>query len=206
MELPQIVGLDVTTGLRHANGNMHLFARLLRSFASDFAGFATKVESSLQAGNQEDALRQAHTLKGLAATLGAHEIRALATALEQCLHEKDLVLTRQQLTDTGVALEALLSEVRVFFVDSDAMASESGPIATVASPAQSPPSTPLEQWLPRLKELLASGDTDARTLWDAQKPGIGNQMPKSVVERISAAIEGFDFDGALGELPPKRDP
>jgi len=206
LELPQIVGLDITTGLRHANGNKQLYVRLLRRFASDFAGFATKVESSLQADNREDALRQAHTLKGLAATLGAHEIRTLATALEQCLHEKDLVLARQQLTDTGVALEALLSGVRVVFVDSDAMASESGPIATVPSPAQGPPSTPLEQWLPRLKELLASGDTDARTLWDAQQPGIGNQMPKSVVERISAAIEGFDFDGALGELPPKRDP
>ena len=201
--MPQIVGLDSATGLRHANGNKQLYARLLRSFTVDFADFSTRMEATLQAGKQEEALRQAHTLKGLAATLGAHEIRGLATVFEQSLRDQDRVLARQQLTEIGDALDALLSAINMVFVDGMASDSERGQIADAASTAQTSPSTPIEQWLPRLKELLACGDTDARTLWETEKPGIGNQMPPSVVERVSAAIEGFDFDGALEGLAHK---
>ncbi|MEO8542165.1 MAG: response regulator, partial [Betaproteobacteria bacterium] len=201
IELPQIMGLDISAGLRHTNGNKALYTRLLRGFATDFAGFAGKVETMLQAGGQDEALRQAHTLKGLAATLGAHEIRSLATVFEQRLRDKDLALARLQLTDTGIALESLLSAIRLVFVDTDAMGfdvklmvgtdADAEPVRTI---------TPIDQWLPQFKQLLASGDTDARTMWETHKPTIGNQLPRSVVERISVAIEGFDFDGALREM------
>jgi HPt (histidine-containing phosphotransfer) domain-containing protein len=133
----------------------------------------------------------------LAATLGAHEIRGLATVFEQSLRDQDRVLARQQLTEIGDALDALLSAINMVFVDGVALDSERGQVADAASTAQPSPTTPIEQWLPRLKELLACGDTDARTLWESEKPGIGDQMPPSVVARVSAAIEGFDFDGAL---------
>jgi two-component system, sensor histidine kinase and response regulator len=203
MALPQIVGLDSATGLRHANGNKQLYERLLRRFSVDFAGFATRMEATLQAGNHDEALRQAHTLKGLAATLGAHEIRALATGLEQGLREQDWRLAQEQLTDIGDALEALLSAINMVFVEGTALDSALAPNDTVATPAQTPPATPIEQWLPRLKELLSCGDTDARTLWEAEKTGIGDQLPPPVVEEVSKAIERFDFEGALEGLAAK---
>ena len=198
--LPQFVGLDVTAGLRHANGNQDLYSRLLQSFASDFAGFAIRVESMLDDQERDAARRQIHTLKGLAATLGAHEVRSRAAMLEQSLHENDQSLARQQLVEIGVALESLFRAIGSGYVHSDPTAFDFRTLATPDKSLHTLTTAPIDQWLPQLKDLLANGDTDARTLWDTQKSNIGDQMSGSVIDRVSAAIETFDFDEALREL------
>jgi two-component system sensor histidine kinase/response regulator len=203
-DLPQIVGLDLAAGLRHTNGNKNLYLRLLRSFGNDLGGFAVKVETALQADDQDGALRQAHTLKGLAATLGAHEVRNLTTQLDVALRAGDAATVRLQLAETGAALESLLSAIRMVFLEMDSMPADAGPDAPGAKTEAGQARIPIADWLPKLKALLASGDADAQTLWEAQKPYIGDQLPGDVVERVSVAMEGFDFDAAAGELGALR--
>ncbi len=201
-ELPQIIGLDLVAGMRHTNGNQLLYVRLLGSFARDFAGFADKLQRLLQAGQTDEALREAHTLKGLAATLGAYEIRSMTTRLESSIREgSDPALLQQQLVDTGDALDSLLSAIRAVLDGADALP-QVYPAAATAAPNAAPGTAviPITEWLPQLKALLASGDTEARTLWDARKPDIGEQLPTRVIERVSAAMDVFDFDAAVREL------
>ncbi len=207
LDLPQIIGLDLAAGLRHTNGNRSLYARLLVSFARDFGGFAVKLLGLLESDRADEALRVVHTLKGLAATLGAREVRSLATALESAIRDvTDPAQVRHHLAETGDALDALLGAIRLVYGDSDGLP-QIGTGAQPTSDADAGASPiPITEWLPRFKALLASGDTDACTLWETQKSGIGNQLPTHVVERVSAAMEVFDFDGARGELPGERDP
>jgi len=140
-ELPLIMGLDIAAGLRHTSGNKALYAKLLASFARDFVGFADNMQRLLQSGQSDEALRQAHTLKGLAATLGAHEVRSLTTTLESSIRDGiDPAEVRQQLTDTGDTLDALLGAIRMVFVDTDGLPqhdSQSRP-APEASPDAAP--------------------------------------------------------------------
>ncbi len=199
--LQPIIGLDFAVGLRHTNGNKVLYARLLVSFCHDFAGFADKLRDLLAAGHFDEALRQVHTLKGLAATLGAHDVCGITIKLELSLRDSiDPVQVGQHLADTGDALEALLSAIRLRLSDTDVLPGrgEESPAAAASNTGPSP--IPITDWLPGFKALLASGDTDACTLWETHKPAIGNQLPMSVIDRVSAAMEVFDFDLAGREL------
>ncbi len=206
-ELPQIIGLDLAAGLRHTNGNKRLYARLLAGFARDSGGFADKLQKVLQSGHFDEALRQTHTLKGLAATLGAYEVRSLATALESSIRDGvDPAQVRQQLTDTGNALDSLLGAIREVFGEADGSPHRDAESRVVLEMAPSTSTIPIADWLPRFKALLAIGDTDACTMWESHRTDIGDQLPKNVIERVSAAMDVFDFDLAGRELGDGRRP
>jgi CheY-like chemotaxis protein len=78
--LASVEGLDVAAGLRVANGRFDLYLRLLSRFVRSDDGDAPR--AALTAGDAVAARRAAHTLKGVAATLGAFALREAAAALE----------------------------------------------------------------------------------------------------------------------------
>ncbi|WP_201220301.1 PAS domain S-box protein [Halochromatium roseum] len=81
--LAAIEGLETNAGLHACNGRLDLYQRLLRRFLD-----ATDTASLLQALanlDLETAQRTAHSIKGVAATLGAESVRAQAFALEQAI-------------------------------------------------------------------------------------------------------------------------
>ena len=195
----EIDGLDLTAGLRHAGGNATLLAQLLRRFANDFAQFSTHLEALLATGNWEDAARQAHTLKGLSATLGANHIRPLATRLEQSLVARDMAAARRDLAVIGAAAEKLVSDLRAHFgtdVANSAISFESSASKPLPENLDAA-TTQLSDWLPRLRELLQEGDNDARELWKSRQVEIGGQLPFQLTQNVSQALANFEFDAAL---------
>ena len=68
-------------------GKKPLYRTLLRKFAEQQRGAALGIRESLDAGDLVAAERRAHTVKGLAATLGAAEVQADALALEIAIRE-----------------------------------------------------------------------------------------------------------------------
>jgi two-component system sensor histidine kinase/response regulator len=198
----------VAAGLRHANGNSDLYIRLLRNFAVDFDGFAANVETMLESGDWLAASGRAHTLKGLAATLGAWEVRALTTGLEQAIRGRDLVFARQHLAQTGSSLDSVLSAVRIVFNDAEFALADHSPEDERYGPTWQPDgeSAPIASWLPHLRALLEQGDAEALTYWRTRKLEIGKQMPEELIERMTAKIDGFDFDAALSLLALAQDP
>jgi HPt (histidine-containing phosphotransfer) domain-containing protein len=63
-------------------GNKRLYKKLLVQFHARQGASATDCQEALSAGDAEKANRIAHTLKGLAATIGADDLTACALALE----------------------------------------------------------------------------------------------------------------------------
>jgi HPt (histidine-containing phosphotransfer) domain-containing protein len=201
--LPQIVGLDVRSGLHYAGGKVSLYSQLLRQFACDFSMFAGAFESSLNAGNWEDAVRQAHTLKGLAASLGAIDLQPRAAALEHAARAHDMTRSRDNLAHAIECLAPLLSALRRHYaVDEGADAQARigrTPQASADGPAGS--NAELAAWRRRFRDLLQQADVEARELW-ASRPGeIDAWLPSHVAHRITQALENFEFDAALGLLP-----
>jgi CheY-like chemotaxis protein len=70
------VGVDLSGALRRLGGKQEVYQRMLATFVNDLQGMATQLRDDAAQGNAEQAKRLLHTLKGLAATLGAS---ALAT-------------------------------------------------------------------------------------------------------------------------------
>jgi hydrogenase maturation protease len=85
-ELPPLPGVDIARGLTLMHNKRDLYRRMLCKFRDDVAGsFALEIRQQLSAGQQQDAVRLAHSLKGAARTLGIIELGDRAAELEAAL-------------------------------------------------------------------------------------------------------------------------
>ncbi|MBF0421851.1 MAG: response regulator [Magnetococcales bacterium] len=83
-EWPVWKAIDTATGLLHVSGNLELYRRLLTDFVHN-QGASLERLRSLMGAHDQAATREAHTLKGLAGTIGALRLQASAASLEECL-------------------------------------------------------------------------------------------------------------------------
>ncbi|MFM8609890.1 MAG: response regulator [Burkholderiaceae bacterium] len=87
VRLPQVDGLDTAEGLRRLLDNRDLYIDLLHEFVNTESHTPRHIEDALDAGDIARARRLAHTLKGVATTLGAIAISERAAAVENALYE-----------------------------------------------------------------------------------------------------------------------
>jgi two-component system sensor histidine kinase/response regulator len=106
--LAAIDGLNVEFGLKNVRGKLSSYRRLLGLFLQSHSEDAKALRASLEAGQQADALRAAHTLKGAAATLGIEALRQTAFELETALRQN------AGPSDINPLLEALDSKLSAF--------------------------------------------------------------------------------------------
>ncbi|WP_018605613.1 response regulator [Uliginosibacterium gangwonense] len=95
-------GINVEVGLRFCNDSPDFFQKMLEKFLVSRTGQIEALQALLKAGDHASGIRVAHTLKSVAATLGAEQLAAAAIALE-------VVLTRGEAYATE--LERLVSEM-----------------------------------------------------------------------------------------------
>ena len=81
----QITGIDVALGLRQCAGNQTLYRSLLQKFQAMLAATLAQARRALADGQTDTAERLLHTLKGVAANVGAGPCSLLCAALEQAL-------------------------------------------------------------------------------------------------------------------------
>ncbi|MBB5022876.1 transporter substrate-binding domain-containing protein [Desulfurispira natronophila] len=112
-QMPQMPGVNTSLGLSRASGNQTLYRKLLAGFQSRHLGSAQEMERLLRAGQVQDAVRVAHTLKGTAANLGMDELSEAAGALMHGLESKArdseslIAEVRSWLSTVGNSLEEL---------------------------------------------------------------------------------------------------
>ena len=110
--LADIAGLDIALGRRQALGRDTLYIRLLRQFVSGQADAAARIASALAAADWTGAERAAHTLKGVAAQIGATELRPLAERLERAIHNHSPMSLLETLqAETAGALADLIEAI-----------------------------------------------------------------------------------------------
>ena len=82
LELP---GIDDEQGLFRASHNRKLYEKLLKSFVRDFAGAVAEITRCLTENDRETPRRIVHSIKGVAANLGADLLSAAAAGVETSL-------------------------------------------------------------------------------------------------------------------------
>ncbi|NEX21939.1 response regulator [Thiorhodococcus mannitoliphagus] len=187
-DLPRIPGLDTRQGLRRVGGNESLYLDLLRKFATQYKDAQAKLEVDLDSRDWGSMMRYAHSLKGVAATLGMDEVAARALALERAAKTEDLGAPAK-LRDFIQALDPMLHGLHKLAPARPA----STPVisSTLATPHAA------AQQIERIRVLLAEGDIEAADLWRTQSNAIAEFLPVTTMQRIGRAMERFDFDNAL---------
>lgn len=83
--LPDLSGVNVAESVRRIGGNVALYFSLLDKFRVKQRNFATSFLEALAANDQDTAERLAHTLRGIAGTLGAETLQDFARSLESSI-------------------------------------------------------------------------------------------------------------------------
>ena len=193
-----VEGLDTDLGLRRCLGRPDLYLRLLRQFAEGQDQEARQLQVALEQSNWLVAQRLAHTLKSVAANLGALRLQALADSLERALAaqapgppDTQHLLAQGQQVD--LATRHLLQQLALALgpapryrpvADAPAIAARLPAPGAIAAP---------------LRELLARGDFDALALVVSQANPLRQAMGTQF-EPFERALAAFDFDRAIALL------
>jgi two-component system sensor histidine kinase/response regulator len=186
LPIPEIDGLDAAAGLRRVGGNRDLYVRLLRQFAERHAGDAETLAATLSSGDRAAAERMAHSINGAAGNLGFNVLQDVFGRLEGAIKQNRSVGV--ELAEAKACMAATVASVRqavvlqVQSVPTEAMAKETGAMAQ------------------ELVRLLAAGDGDALDYFESHTSAARNLFAPADFERFERAMQGFDFETALGLL------
>ncbi len=107
-----LVGIDVDKGLANTMHDQDFYRRILCLFQQDQADFAEKFATALRSGDLSGTARLAHTLKGVAGTIGASALHEAASQLETCCRQSDTAELLSPLQQTTTELDRVLTGIR----------------------------------------------------------------------------------------------
>ncbi|HCI15089.1 MAG TPA: hybrid sensor histidine kinase/response regulator [Gallionellaceae bacterium] len=198
-QLPDIKGLDTAGGLRRAGKNPKLYRQMLSAFNRDYADYSDSFASYFAHAQWEEAERLAHTLKGLAGTLGINNVPLPAGELEAACKNRQAEAAAVALRALTPLLTPLLAALQQHFAGEASAASASSPDL-----AETSQSDQLPDCLPQLRKLLGEGDSDAIELWEKHHKEFARVMSPQQVQRIGTALQNFEFDAAQALLDELR--
>jgi len=187
--------LDALFGLQSVRGRLHSYCRLLGKFCGNHADDFASIRRELGNGNQNEARRLAHSLKGAAGTLGATVVRQTAADLEAAI--RDQTGDIETLIDRcATAYQTLCGSLLTLLPAPTAIES------TTAAQANTPANNKI---LRELRHRLNDGDLSAQTLLAEQVPLLHEVLGEGYAA-FAAAISRFDFESALVRLDSAAPP
>jgi HPt (histidine-containing phosphotransfer) domain-containing protein len=199
-DLPAIDGLDSADGLRRVGGNNKLYLKLLREFASQQADAVVRIRAALATDDAESATRVAHTLKGVAGSLGARPVQTAAAVVENLLRDRATAdATNPALEQLGTALDPFVTRLRAALTSTTTTAS-------APTPAVAP--TRIRAMAEQVKKLFAAFDTSAVTFIEENEASLRPAFDATTWEQFLRQTQQFAFadaqallDQALAHLP-----
>ena len=108
----RLSGCDLSRALLNVNGNRRLLFRLLRDVVNDHGGDLSALSEAVAENDRTTAIRIAHTLKTVFATLNHSQLHQQATDLEHSLkNEEDLTVAQDLIERAKAAFEQLIVEI-----------------------------------------------------------------------------------------------
>jgi HPt (histidine-containing phosphotransfer) domain-containing protein len=182
--------IDINDGIERLMGNRELYGRMLRRFRKDHQQGTAPIHDALTAGDMVLAHRLVHTLKGATGMIGAQRLHG---------HACDLELAIRLETDAHAPLAQLQAEFDKVLQLLDVLLNGSPPEGVpVAMPNK--PLLDDRLLIARLTELLHSGDGAAIDLLEETDASLRVILGAETLAQVSAAVQEFDFEGALVAL------
>ncbi|HYN40919.1 MAG TPA: response regulator, partial [Thermoanaerobaculia bacterium] len=189
-----VPGVDTQDGLRRVGGNRKLYLKLLREFVEKQGPAGDEIVVALAAGDTAVAERLAHTVRGVAGSLGARGVQESAAALEKGIGGK---LPPE-------ALKPLLTGLRTSLAGLVEALKASLP-AVPAAPGLTDPAAPFDPEkaktaVQQMLAHLADFDPAAEECLEANRDVFRSLMPAESFTRFAEEIGGFAFGEARVRL------
>jgi HPt (histidine-containing phosphotransfer) domain-containing protein len=189
--VPSIDGLDTNDGLSRVGGNRTLYVKILRQFVEQHGPAADQVGDALAKGDRSLAERLAHTLKGVAANIGAAGVQSSAAALERAIRDRSTADEVERATQHVKALvEPLATGILSAVGGTGPKASAPGRPATPANPARS------REVAGQLAALLLDSDPAAGDFIDANRGALSSLFDAAGWSEFETLVQGYAFADA----------
>ena len=186
-----VAGIDSGPALRRMLDSTELYFATLRKFCKRYENFSAAIHQALDADDWLGAQRHAHTLKGVASSIGAYSLTAAATTLEKALSERmSRVEVAEQIGFIDTQLRELIPAVRSKTPASPnaALQDADAGIAAIAE----------------LELLLSESNPEAMAWLDRNGRALQTILPAARLTEIEAAVQAFDLSDALRLLRETR--
>jgi two-component system sensor histidine kinase/response regulator len=189
-EKPTVVALDLDAALRRASGNMALLIKMMQRFQADAPNFSRNFDEMRNVEDHEGAVRTAHSLKGIAGTIGLLELQSAAGRLEAAVRDdQGEERVRECYTGTLQALEQALHLIDQVI---------NNPAATAEPNNSDQPGEVLSR-LKMLRMLVADADTDAARHC-RELAGVLPRDHAALGKKLVEQTESYDFPKALATV------
>ncbi len=179
-----VAAIDPGPALRRMLGNTELYFATVRKFCRLQENTGQTMAAALDAGDWVTAQRQAHTLKIVAASIGAGRLAEQAAALEKALAER---LPRADADRHIGVIDGQLRELIAALRDKLPAAPEAA-LPDVAGAAAA---------VAELEQLLSESNPEAMACLERNAAALKVIIPAARLAQIETAVNAFDLDDAL---------
>ena len=109
--LPNLPGVKVAASVRRIGGNITLYYSLLEKFRTNQLQVVFEIRKAMAADDPKTAERLAHTLRGIAGTLGAETLQGQAEQLESCFKNGSVGEVEALLAQVGQGVANLIAQI-----------------------------------------------------------------------------------------------
>ena len=186
-EFTELVGIDIHKGLEVCMHNIDLYRRILIKFRESQHDFEQRFQAALAGSDATAPAREAHTLRGVAANIGATALQDAAAKLEAACMVPDAMSSSYPLAETLAQLQPVLASMVHLHAPAQA---EQTPLTAAE----------LQEVLLKLKAMLRDSDSEALDLVSGLAERVSDKKTLSGLKPMIKAIEQYDFDLALSKL------
>ncbi|MGL1891815.1 MAG: transporter substrate-binding domain-containing protein [Spirochaetaceae bacterium] len=108
-KFPEIKGINTSAGLHRVAQNKKLYTKLLKQFIEDYTDIESKVNNLLENNKIDEAIREAHSIKGVSANLGAESLQNIMGEIEKNI--KDGTEIKDQLAIGNTIMTELIQAI-----------------------------------------------------------------------------------------------
>lgn len=181
--------IQVDVGLKRISNNHRLYKEILGKFLRNYEDFGKEWKENLDIANTEDVARKLHTLKGVAANIGAMKVQNLSEKLETLVIEGESILENPLFEALLEALEESQREIETYLIQQER-------IQKTTRAAQSYNREELVQRCKELEEALASYDTKAEEILAQIRPSLEAHLGDNETKAMEKVLSAYDFDQA----------
>jgi PAS domain S-box-containing protein len=192
-ELKLIKGISIDEGLKHVNGNKKLLKKLIIDFYNDHNSVLLSIKNDFEGGKLEEVQRAAHTLKGIAGTIGAQSVQERAGELELIIKNNQTELFERSLESLTNVLVPLFEQLKII-ADGESVQDESSIVKELVSVEK------IHELMVLLAKSLEEMDAESEEQADDLITSLKGYNQNVLLSKLKKQVAAFEFEEAQSIL------